>query len=103
MSTTTKHDFIQNIQDFQKNDFSGKKPIYRRYSFSKGLIVLHKEKSYHGDVEIGIRNPRELYIRFSKRTLFFASWEEIEGSENVFLHDFLNRFDRDKLEKKSLS
>jgi hypothetical protein len=103
ISITMKHDFIWNIQDFGKNDFSGEKAEHKRYSVNQSLVVIHKERSYQRDIELQIRNPEELYVRFSKKTLFFVSWEEIESSENVFLHDFLDRFDRNKLEKKSLS
>jgi hypothetical protein len=98
----SKDGTIENLSDYKRSDFDESKSSKRRYSLENRKIILHSRYYYERDIIIEIKNSNELYNQYTKKSLFFISWEEIENSKGVFLIDFLNRFDRDKLEKKHM-
>ncbi len=85
----SKHDKLNYLSHFTKEEFLGYLSLENRYTFFKDQIKIDMPHAPHSFTFIEIKNQLVLYNNASEKKMFFISWKEIN---NLKLFDFENSF-----------
>lgn len=87
-----KHDNLNYLSDFNKEEFSGHLSSKKNYIFFKNQIKIEMPYTPLNLTFIEIKNELILYNEVTGKKLFFISWEEINNLKtNNFEDSLLNK------------
>lgn len=92
VKTRFKHDKLNYLSDFIKNEFLGQ--LFSEYNYTdfKNKIKIDMPHAPHNLTIIEVNNEFLLYNEASEKKLYFVSWEEIKSlKSNDFKDSILNK------------
>lgn len=83
----SKHDFLNYISDFKKDDFDKNISTIRNYQIYQNKIIIEKEYSFAKDVILKVINSDKIFNETSGRYMYFVPWSDVEVSKTNNLED----------------
>jgi len=92
-----KHDHIEYLNNFKKEDFDDVKAETTKYNISSNQLIIKTSSPFGNDSVLEILNENTLFHSHRKRKIHFIPWERIKDDKTNVLKDLLDSLDKSKL------